>query len=103
MVLLELKKFKRKKLTLVFAIIVIVGATVQYFIGSMTYNGVAYGNELGWFFKGGLILNSYYLFIPVISLMGMELFVLELSVCLLELAFNANIMSGSFVLLYFAN
>ncbi|MEL3907782.1 MAG: ABC transporter permease [Treponemataceae bacterium] len=77
MLLLELKKIKRKKLPLIFAIIVIVGTTIQYFMGNMTYNGVAYGNKLGWFFKNGLTLNSYYLFIPVISLVGMELFVLE--------------------------
>lgn len=140
MVLLELKKIRRKKLPLVFAIIVIVGAIIQYFMGNMTYNGVAYGNELGWFFKNGLTLNSYYIFIPAISLVGMELFVLEgrnntlknllviptnkkeimlnkicllfifaiiyivatfLSMCLLESKFNANIMSGSFVLSYF--
>lgn len=77
MVSLELKKHKRKKLPLVVAIIVIVGAVIQYFMGNMTYNGVAYGKVLGWFFQNGLILNSYYLFIPVISMIGMELFVLE--------------------------
>ncbi|MDU2025485.1 MAG: hypothetical protein E6729_07980, partial [Finegoldia magna] len=66
MVSLELKKHKRKKLPVVVAIIVIVGAVIQYFMGNMTYNGVAYGKVLGWFFENGLTLNSYYLFIPVI-------------------------------------
>ena len=50
MVSLELKKHKRKKLPVVVAIIVIVGAVIQYFMGNMTYNGVAYGKVLGWFF-----------------------------------------------------
>ncbi|HGC8932940.1 TPA: ABC transporter permease [Streptococcus agalactiae] len=141
MVSLELKKHKRKKLPVVVAIIVIVGAVIQYFMGNMTYNGVAYGKVLGWFFENGLTLNSYYLFIPVISMIGMELFALEkrnntlknllvipinrkeiilnkfcvlfifaivyiiatfLSMCLLELMFNLNSISSSFVLSYFA-
>lgn len=139
MILVELKKIKRKKLPLALATMVIVGAAIQYFMGNMTYNGVAYGNELGWFFKNGLTLNSYYLSIPIISSVGTELFMLErrnntlknllvipinkkevmvnklcvlciltmiyvvatfLSMYLLESIFNANIMSGSFILLY---
>ena len=77
MLSLELKKVKRKKLPLILASIVLVGTAIQYFMGNMTYNGVAYGAELGWFLKNGLIMNSYYLFIPVIFLIGMELFILE--------------------------
>ncbi|MGC3362507.1 ABC transporter permease, partial [Enterococcus faecalis] len=77
MVFLELKKIKRKRLPFVVAIIVIISATIQYFMGNMTYNGVPYGNELGWFLKNDLTLSSYYIFIPVISLIGMEIFLLE--------------------------
>lgn len=77
MVFLELKKIKRKRLPFVVAIILIISAAIQYFMGNMTYNGVSYGNELGWFLKNDLTLSSYYIFIPVISLIGMEIFLLE--------------------------
>jgi len=77
MVFLELKKIKRKRLPFVVAIILIISAAIQYFMGNMTYNGVPYGNELGWFLKNDLTLSSYYIFIPVISLIGMEIFLLE--------------------------
>ncbi|WP_064590422.1 ABC transporter permease [Streptobacillus moniliformis] len=77
MIFLELKKIRRKKLMLIFIILVIISIITQYFMGSIIYNGMAYGNKLGWFFKNSLILNTYYFFIPIISLIGMELFILE--------------------------
>jgi len=55
----------------------IMSAVIQELMGKRVYNNVAYGETLGFFLHNGLIVNSYYLFIPIFSLIGMELFLLE--------------------------
>lgn len=77
MISLELKKIKRNKILLIVFIVIASGALIQYMMGKMTYMGSAYGDELGWFFRNGLVMNSYYFFIPVITLFGMEQITLE--------------------------
>lgn len=74
---LEMKKMKRRKFLLVLTFVCFITAIIQYAMGNMTYCGVKYGSEVGWFFKNGLTTNSYYLLIPIFSLVGMELFLLE--------------------------
>ncbi|WP_195445104.1 ABC transporter permease [Peptoniphilus harei] len=77
MISLEFKKLKRKKFFVTLLIVCFISAIIQYIMGNMTYNGVKYGADVGWFLKDGLTVNSYYIFIPVFALIGMELFLLE--------------------------
>lgn len=77
MLILEFKKLKRRKLFLVLLSVIVISAIIQHLMGNRTYDTVAYGETLGFFLHNGLIVNSYYIFIPVFSLVGMELFLLE--------------------------
>lgn len=77
MLILEFKKLKRRKLFLVLLSVIVISAVIQHLMGNRTYDAVAYGETLGFFLHNGLIINSYYIFIPVFSLVGMELFLSE--------------------------
>ena len=77
MLILEFKKLKRRKLFLVLLSVIVISAIIQHLMGNRTYDAVAYGETLGFFLHNGLIVNSYYIFIPVFSLVGMELFLSE--------------------------
>ncbi|HEM3231945.1 ABC transporter permease [Streptococcus suis] len=77
MIKLELKKLKRRKIFATLVLVCFISAIIQYIMGNMTYHGVKYGEDVGWFLKNGLTINSYYLFIPIFTLTGMELFLAE--------------------------
>jgi len=77
MLCVEFKKLKRKKFFWILLLVIIMSAVIQELMGKRVYNNVAYGETLGFFLHNGLIVNSYYLFIPIFSLIGMELFLLE--------------------------
>ena len=77
MLCVEFKKLKRKKFFWILLLVIIISAVIQELMGKRVYNNVAYGEALGFFLHNGLIVNSYYLFIPIFSLIGMELFLLE--------------------------
>ena len=77
MLCFEFKKLKRKKFFWILLLVIIMSAVIQELMGKRVYNNVAYGETLGFFLHNGLIVNSYYLFIPIFSLIGMELFLLE--------------------------
>lgn len=77
MVQIELKKLKRKKLLLILFIVCLISSLIQYGMGNMTYNDIKYGSTFGWFLKNGLSVNSYYIFTPIFTLIGMELFLME--------------------------
>ncbi|MGP1576316.1 MAG: ABC transporter permease, partial [Treponema sp.] len=74
---MEFKKLKRKKFFLILPLVIIMSAVIQALMGNRVYDSVAYGETLGFFLHNGIIVNSYYVFIPVFSLIGMELFLLE--------------------------
>lgn len=77
MVSLEIKKIKRKKFLIALFLVCVAATIIQYMMGNVTYNGIKYGAEVGWFLNNGLTVNSYYMFIPIFSLTGMELFLIE--------------------------
>lgn len=77
MVQIELKKLKRKKFLLILFIVCLISSLIQYGIGNMTYNDMKYGSTFSWFLKNGLSVNSYYIFTPIFTLIGMELFLME--------------------------
>lgn len=77
MLCVEFKKLKRKKFFWILLLVIIMSAVIQELMGKRVYNNVVYGETLGFFLHNGLIVNSYYLFIPIFSLIGMELFLLE--------------------------
>ena len=74
---LEFKKMKRSKLIIVLILIVVLNIGIHYLMGNVKYVGIPYAAEPGWTLQNTLIVGTYYLLLPVFTLIGSASFIIE--------------------------